>query len=208
MIGIIENVVELQNADAIRESEPLPIEMMTGGQDWSGIEGIWFSIQIGAFRGFPSPELIENLCPCNRELLDGALTRWTAGQFQSLESALQALEVIRNALVEDAFIVAFADGKRVKIANAVERQNAVSLNSIQEASYRIRVAQFQDQVPVASAAKLLRLSEAVPMRAWPAGGQTTYISLPYREKRIAELALQRCLDAGFDAKLERISPDN
>lgn len=203
---IMENTVEMTNTNQGRE--PLPVEMMTGGREWSAVEGVWFSIQIGAFRGFPSPELIEDLCPCNRELLDGELTRWTTGLFDSLETALQSLEVIRKTLVKDAFIVAFADGKRVKIANAVELKNAVSINSARQVSFRIRVARFQGQIPVASAAKLLRLSETVPMRAWPLGGQTTYISLPYKEKRIAELALQRCLDAGFDAQLEEISLDN
>ena len=187
-------------------SDVLPAEEGIGGVEWSAVSGVWFSIQIGAFQGYPTSNLVESLCPCNREMLDGRLTRWTSGKYENLPSALADLEIIRSSLVPDAFVVAFSDGRRIKIADAIR----LRMENLQEeadekvTTYRIRVVRFGDKTPAADAAKLLRLSEFVPMQAVVAGEWTTYYSLPYVERGVAELAAERCQQAGFDAVLQEM----
>jgi hypothetical protein len=187
----------------------LPSEEGIGGDDWAGVSGVWFSIQIGAFQGYPTADLVEALCPCNREMLDGRLTRWTTGKYQDLQSALTDLEDIRASLVEDAFVVAFADGRRIKIADAVAQRVSNLKEQAEESltTYRIRVVRYGAKAPAAEAAKLLRLSEFVPMQAVVAGEWTTYYSLPYAELAVAELAADRCRQAGFDAILEEMKQE-
>ena len=184
----------------------LPVEEGIGGVEWSAVSGVWFSIQIGAFQGYPTSNLVESLCPCNREMLDGRLTRWTSGKYEDLPSALADLKTIRSSLVPDAFVVAFSDGRRIKIAEAIR----LRMENLQEeadeevTTYRIRVVRFGDKAPAADAARLLRLSEFVPMQAVVAGEWTTYYSLPYVERGVAELAAERCRQAGFEAVLEEM----
>jgi hypothetical protein len=185
----------------------LAAEVGVGGQIWSDIQGIRFTIQIGAFEGFPTAELTEKYCPCNRELLDGRLTRWTSGEFEDFEEARARQEVVRTSGVPDAFIVAFRDGQRIPIAEALAARSEVKREEATVEggkAWRIRVARIENQVSASEAAALLRLSQSVPMRAVTSGGMVTYYSMSYWEKAVADLALKRCKQAGFNAILEEI----
>ena len=81
--------------------------------------GIIFKVQIGAFRKVIPAETFTGLTPLTAEKLENGITRYTVGIFYEIESARNARGQVRNLGYNDAFIVAFNNGKRISINQAL-----------------------------------------------------------------------------------------
>ena len=77
-------------------------------------EGVEYKIQIGAFRKALPAALFAAFDPMWAQELSNGITRYMAGSFDVYDAAVSARDAIRALGYEDAFVVRFVDGERVR----------------------------------------------------------------------------------------------
>jgi epidermal growth factor receptor substrate 15 len=82
-------------------------------------EGLVFKVQVGAFRNPIPAGTFNGFSPLTGETTPQGLTRYMAGQFNQFTTANSAKQQIRNLGYRDAFVVAFYNGKRITLAEAL-----------------------------------------------------------------------------------------
>jgi hypothetical protein len=82
-------------------------------------EGLVFKVQIGAFRNPIPQDLFKGMSPITGETTPQGFTRYTAGLFTKYATADKVKDEIRGLGYKDAFVVAFLNGKRISIAEAL-----------------------------------------------------------------------------------------
>ena len=82
--------------------------------------GLIYRVQLGAFRKPVSIDKFREFSPVSGEVLANGLTCYLAGFFNNATIAINARKEIRSFGYEDAFIVAYCDGKRISLAEAKE----------------------------------------------------------------------------------------
>jgi hypothetical protein len=93
------------------DARPIPVDMeMT--------KGVYYKVQIGAFRNDIPQNLYDQFAPISGERLNTGITRYTAGFFVQFENAKDVKQQIRAMGYGDAFIVAYRDGKRIPLYEA------------------------------------------------------------------------------------------
>lgn len=108
-----DEIFDRTNAAVYSESNPIPIDIEMP-------EGLIFKVQVGAFRNRIPQDLFKGFAPVTGETTPSGLTRYTAGFFKAFETADLAKEVIKGYGYQDAFVVAFYNGKRISINEARE----------------------------------------------------------------------------------------
>ncbi|MFN5621211.1 MAG: hypothetical protein ACK478_07905, partial [Flavobacteriales bacterium] len=93
------------------DSRPIPIDMEMP-------KGVYYKVQIGAFRNDIPQNLYDQFAPISGERLNTGITRYTAGFFVQFDNAKQVKQQIRAMGYNDAFIVAYRDGKRIPLYEA------------------------------------------------------------------------------------------
>jgi|GEM_PF-2461096 len=83
-------------------------------------EGVVYKVQVGAFRNAIPQDHFGEFAPLAGEELNNGITRYTAGLFVAYNAADGAKEQIRAIGYQDAFVVAFRNGKRISLAEARE----------------------------------------------------------------------------------------
>ncbi len=106
-----EEIFDRTNAVVYNESNPIPVDVALP-------EGLIFKVQVGAFRNRIPQDLFKGFAPVTGETTPSGLTRYTAGFFKAFETADLAKDVIKGYGYEDAFVVAFFNGKRISINEA------------------------------------------------------------------------------------------
>ncbi len=101
-----KSIVEYSAAKPIPVNEKLP-------------EGLIFKVQIGAFRNPIPQNLFNGMAPITGETTPQGFTRYTAGVFVKFPTADKVKNEIRNLGYKDAFVVAFLNGKRIPINEAL-----------------------------------------------------------------------------------------
>ncbi|HEX2617040.1 MAG TPA: hypothetical protein VHL57_05815, partial [Flavobacteriales bacterium] len=81
--------------------------------------GVVFKVQVGAFRNAVSDQAFQDMTPVTGETVGNGLTRYTAGMFTNAASAVKASEQVRARGYRDAFVVAYQDGRRIPVAQAM-----------------------------------------------------------------------------------------
>jgi len=97
-----------------RDAAPKKIEL-----DPKLPDGLLFKVQIGAFRHTISGDKFKGVKPLSGETTDKGFIRYTAGMFTQFESADKAKRDIQAVGFKDAFVVAFMNGKRIPINEAL-----------------------------------------------------------------------------------------
>ncbi|MGK7394730.1 MAG: hypothetical protein ACNS62_09155 [Candidatus Cyclobacteriaceae bacterium M3_2C_046] len=82
--------------------------------------GVFFEVQIGAFRHFNIQSYNEQLNRFHQDQIEN-LSKYTVGKFREYEQAKQFRKDIRQLGIEDAFIVAKIDGQRVDVQTALKQ---------------------------------------------------------------------------------------
>ncbi len=82
-------------------------------------EGLVFKVQVGAFRNPIPAGTFDGISPLTGETTPQGFTRYTAGLFMKFNNANAAKQQIRNMGYRDAFVVAFYNGKRITLAEAL-----------------------------------------------------------------------------------------
>ena len=80
--------------------------------------GLYYRVQIGAFRKPIANDKFREFSPVSGEVIPNGLTCYLAGFFGEIAKAVNAKGQIRKLGYNDAFIVAYCDGKRISLAQA------------------------------------------------------------------------------------------
>jgi hypothetical protein len=108
-----------------RRTAPIPIDVPKPG-------GVVYSVQIGAFRNALPMEAFMDLAPVSGEQVGNGLTRYTAGLFTSAENAAKAGESVRSRGYRDAFVVAYLDGRRISLREAMAAERGTPRPALPE----------------------------------------------------------------------------
>lgn len=107
----IEPEQEIQEKAFYSQKKPIPVNVKMP-------EGLVFKVQIGAFRNQIPQETFKGFAPIVGETTSSGLTRYTAGLFKDFDGANDARKGIRALGYDDAFVVAYNNGKRVSVSQA------------------------------------------------------------------------------------------
>ncbi|MBA2611629.1 MAG: PD40 domain-containing protein [Bacteroidetes bacterium] len=108
--------LEVVSGNAYNAAKPIPVDAKM--QD-----GLVFRVQIGAFKSQLANDAFKGLSPLNGETVGNGYIRYTAGNFVKFENASAVKNDLRNLGYNDAFVVAYFNGKRVTVAEAIELLN-------------------------------------------------------------------------------------
>ncbi len=105
---------DILGAAPYSESNPVPTDVALP-------DGAFYRIQLGAYGSAVSPEAFGGISPITAETLkERGLIKYYAGKFTKYEDASLALQRVRSAGFEDAFVSAWYNGKPVSIQKARE----------------------------------------------------------------------------------------
>lgn len=99
--------------------------------------GVVYKVQVGAFRNELPLEAFSDMTPVAGEHAGNGLVRYTAGMFTSAESASEAGKKVRDRGYRDAFVVAYMDGKRVPLREAMQAERALLAQNNAPSSTRV-----------------------------------------------------------------------
>ncbi|MBP7513614.1 MAG: hypothetical protein KA791_03650, partial [Flavobacteriales bacterium] len=74
-------------------------------------------------------ELFSDLTPVSGESVGNGLTRYAVGMFTSAEGAVKATQTVRQRGYRDAFVVAYQDGRRVSLTQAMRAARPVAAST-------------------------------------------------------------------------------
>ncbi len=98
-------------------SKPIPVDPPMP-------DGLVFKVQIGAFRNAIPQNLFKGLKPITAENTAQGFKRYSAGLFMKFTTAAEAKKQVNGLGYKDAFVVAFYNGKRISINDALEKAKA------------------------------------------------------------------------------------
>lgn len=95
-------------------------------------EGTYYAVQVGAFRNKIPQNLFDEFAPIYGQSANNGIIRYTAGIFLTYENADQAKLDIRRMGYSDAFVVAFKNGKRIPLYEAMGKTEADFMASVEK----------------------------------------------------------------------------
>ena len=108
---VTEELFATTNQANYSDDNPIPLDV-----GWP--EGLFYKVQVGAFRN-PIPQShFDRFAPIHAESTDIGFTRYTVGFFTRFGTANDAKNEVRGMGYSDAFVVAFYNGKRIPIGEA------------------------------------------------------------------------------------------
>lgn len=138
---LVSDLFELQPAGSAR-TEPILMDAPMP-------EGLVFKVQIGAFRRPVSEEAFSDMTPVMGETVGNGLVRYTAGLFTGFRQAAEAKDKVRGRGYTDAFVVAYRDGKRIPLGEAMRA--AAAQPAVAQVPTTGRSAAQQEAVPAPGA---------------------------------------------------------
>jgi thiol:disulfide interchange protein len=119
-----KDLAEEQKALAAQKENQAAAPAQSGGAKSAGkvksIAGLVYKVQIGAFRNKDLTKYFENNPNFSGEIDADGIKKYTLGIFQEYWEADQFKKYLREMGVNDAWIVAYKDGKRVDMRDARE----------------------------------------------------------------------------------------
>ncbi|MES2514505.1 MAG: hypothetical protein V4580_10190 [Bacteroidota bacterium] len=109
--------LEVKNNNAYTADKPIPI-------DEKMPEGLVFKVQIGAFKAPLPNNTFKGLSPVTAQTTPNGYIRYMAGNFEQYGSANAVKNDLRNLGYEDAFVVAYYNGKRINLNEATDKAKA------------------------------------------------------------------------------------
>ena len=82
-------------------------------------DGVIYKVQIGSFSKLPSAKVLKGLYPVMANKLPSNIYRCSVGMFKTYDEAKKAQAKVRSAGFSDAFLIAFYNGKKISVSQAV-----------------------------------------------------------------------------------------
>ena len=108
--------LEVLRGNAYSDAKPIPVDAKIE-------DGLVFRVQIGAFRSLLPNNAFKGLSPLNGERTPSGYFRYTAGNFNKIENANAVKNDLRGLGYSDAFVVAYYNGKRISVNEALDLMN-------------------------------------------------------------------------------------
>jgi hypothetical protein len=89
-------------------------------------EGLVYKVQIGFFKSHLPPDHFAGIFPISKEKIDKIYYRYVAGNFAKYEEAKNATKAIAKKGYSDSFVIAFIDGKKVSISEAISKEKTTT----------------------------------------------------------------------------------
>ena len=116
----------LRTRGAVYSNErPIPVDTRMS-------KGVYYAVQIGAFRNAIPQNLYNEFAPIHGETIKEGVTRYTAGFFLDFDNADQVKLDIRRMGYSDAFVVAYRDGKRIPLYEAMGKTEKDVMASVEK----------------------------------------------------------------------------
>lgn len=131
---LVGDLFELRAGAESREA-PIPV-------DAAMPQGIVYKVQIGAFRKPIPQQAFSDMSPVMGETVGNGLVRYTAGLFTGFDGAAAAKDLVRERGYRDAFVVAYRDGKRIPLGEAMRASGA---QAVATAAQRTNASEEQTQ---------------------------------------------------------------
>lgn len=109
--------LDIKTNNAYSAARPIPI-------DEKMPDGLVFKVQIGAFKAPLPDNTFKGLSPVSAQTTPNGYLRYMAGNFEKYESASAVKNDLRNLGYSDAFVVVYFNGKRITLAEALEKLKA------------------------------------------------------------------------------------
>ena len=106
--------LEVKNNDAYTTEKPIPIDEKIP-------DGLVFKVQIGAFKAPLPNNTFKGLSPVIAQTTPSGYIRYMAGNFEQYTSANAVKNDLRNLGYNDAFVVAYLNGKRINLNEATDK---------------------------------------------------------------------------------------
>jgi len=126
--SLTADIFSRTNRAVYSNTQPIPIDMEMPS-------GVYYKVQVGAFRNDIPQNLYDEFAPVSGERLSNGITRYTAGFFMNFENADAVKRDIRAIGYGDAFVVAFRDGKRIPLYEAMGKTEGESMMAAVEKEY-------------------------------------------------------------------------
>ncbi len=212
------------NSSAAPASTAAVAAVPTFAETWSSNQGVWLTVQVGVYSRPVTLADLYNVANVMAEPLDAQRIRYTSGKFNTLTDAQRARDAARAAGIEDAFLTAYINGKRVPVAEALAqlgsgaqqpaqpRQNASAsqqTGSVQSAptAYRLKIGAFDGQVPAATVTALLNLEASWGIEQQETANGLVFYSRNLGTRAEAEAALNAFFQYGATAvTIEEVNP--
>jgi peptidoglycan-associated lipoprotein len=82
------------------------------------VSGLFYTVQVGVYsKPVPSASL-KNISPVNSELTSTKKIRYTSGIYNNLQAAVDQRNQAKGLGINDAFITAYYNGKRITLSEA------------------------------------------------------------------------------------------
>lgn len=110
---ISKEIFQLTEKKVYSKENPIPLNPRIP-------KGLIFKVQVGAFRNPIPQDLFKGFAPISAEKLRDDITRYRVGYFKTFQDANFAKNQVRalNVSYGDAFVVAFNNGKKIKLSEA------------------------------------------------------------------------------------------
>ncbi len=109
--------VEVKQSNAYTADKPIPIDEKIP-------DGLVFKVQIGAFKAPLPNNTFKGLTPVIAQTTPSGYIRYMAGNFEQYGSANAVKNDLRNLGYNDAFVVAYYNGKRINLSEAADKAKA------------------------------------------------------------------------------------
>jgi len=103
---------EIKQGNAYNKTKPIPLNEKLP-------EGLVFRVQIGAFKNPIATDQFKGLAPVGGETTPQGFIRYQAGLFDKYNNANAVKNDLKKLGYKDAFVVAYLNGKRINLADAL-----------------------------------------------------------------------------------------
>jgi len=98
------------------ENVPIP-------QDHEIPEGLVFKVQMAFFKNQLPPKYFDGIFPLLSQKVDNSYYRYVAGNFSKYIEASRAKSQVVEKGYSDSFVIAYFDGERISLCEAIEKEN-------------------------------------------------------------------------------------
>ncbi len=142
--------LEVKTNNAYSDNNPIPLDEKIP-------DGLVFKVQIGAFKNALPNTTFKGLSPVIAQSTPNGYIRYMAGNFEKYESANAVKNDLKNLGYNDAFVVAYYNGKRINLNEGVDKAR--------ESGQKVELS--------ANTSAGITAGSNVPRNANPAGANTT-----------------------------------